>query len=151
MTYVLPVQAMIVAQVVADSPLGALIGDRIYDEKPDYVVAVDAQDDVADVTAASFPACIIIGPVFEEPWDMMNNGPEGSQINVDLLTYSRGAGSAECKQIAEALVNLFHRSQHSVSVGQMCWGWHESTSYDTAADGRTHFAISEFRFNVRAT
>ena len=151
MTYVLPVQAMIVAQVVADSALGPLIGDRIYDEKPDHVVAVDALDDVSDVTATAFPACIVIGPIFEEPFDMMGGGPEGSQINVDLITYSRGTGSVECKQIAEALVDLFHRSQHALSLGQMCWGWHENTSYDVRGDGRTYIAISEFRFNVRAT
>lgn len=145
---ILEVQEAIVTAIKADATLGALIADRIYDEVPDHVMAVDASDDVHALTAPAFDAFIVIQGVSAEPWDRIGTNNIGERIRFDLHAFSRGNGSVEVKQIGGALRDLLHRSELSLATQEMGWGQHLLTTYDVASDSRTWIAMSEFAFFV---
>lgn len=147
---VLAVQKAVVAAIVADAALGALIGDRIYDEAPDYVTAVAGLDDVHDVTYASFPALISIDISTVEPWDRIGDDNIGWIVGMTLYIFSRGNGSVEAKQIGSALSDLLHRSELSIDVNTMGWCEHLGTTYDVMGDFRTHVGIANYRFHTHS-
>ncbi len=86
----LALQKAIVAALVADTAVGALIGDRIYDATP---------------RDATFPY-LSIGQVNTADWSTGSEG--GAEHQVTLHAWSRERGKKECYAIAEAVEAALH-------------------------------------------
>lgn len=98
---VLEVQAAIVARLVADAGVHALVADRIYDRVSEGVTFPYIQ--IGDAVVLAFDA----------------QGLRGQEINVSLHAWSRKPGRVECRQIMAAIYIALHWHNLSLSSGAL--------------------------------
>jgi hypothetical protein len=93
----LAVQKAVFAALVADSAVGALIGDRIYDASP---------------RAAAFPY-VTLGDAASADWSTGTEG--GGEHTLTLHVWSREWGKSECYAIIEAIEDALHDAALTLS------------------------------------
>lgn len=95
-------QTVIYQTLVADAEVGALVGDRIYDGRPD---------------TATFP-CVTFGPIdsIEDDKSCITGRVETVQLDV----WSRDQGRMRpCKEICDAVKAALHRAELSMTVNAL--------------------------------
>jgi len=90
MTAALELQVAIVASLLADGDLGALVGDRIHDGAP---------------RAAAFPS-VTLGETGQADWS--SDGEAGGEVSLTLHVWSRAIGKREAWAILGHLMRLLH-------------------------------------------
>lgn len=124
----LEIQKAIVAAVVADGALGALIGDRIYDRVPDSAV----------------PPYVNFGVTFADVYDGQEF--DGTEVMVMLHTWSRDHGRVECEQIMDGLRALLHEQTLTLETKTFTLGRLADQRTMQDPDGVTTHGVQRFRF-----
>jgi hypothetical protein len=123
----LALQKAVVAALVADAAVGALIGDRIYDAPPR-----DAQ----------FPYLTIGGTRI---LDWSTGSDTGAEHRVTLDVWSRERGKRQCYQIMEAVEAALHDAALTLDDHALVNLRFESADVDRNRDGITYHAAMRFR------
>ncbi|BCP52826.1 hypothetical protein K32_14430 [Kaistia sp. 32K] len=94
----LELQAAVVAHLLADADLAALVGDRIHDSAP---------------RAAAFPS-VTFGETGQADWSSDNEA--GGEVRLSLHVWSRGVGKREAWTVIGHLMRLLHDAPLSLEA-----------------------------------
>lgn len=113
--------------LIADAPLSALIDGRVYTDVPQPPV---------------FPY-ISFGPILSEPWDASCAG--GSEMFVQIDTWSRKPGPAECLKIQAFIRDALHAASLGLSGHDHILMRVDSARYMRDRDNETHHGATRLR------
>jgi Protein of unknown function (DUF3168) len=123
----LALQKAAYAALVADAEVGALIGDRIYDQPP---------------RDAAFPYATI-GQTTVADWS--TGTEDGSEHRLTLHVWSRTGGQSECHAIAEAMRTALHGAALSFEDHALVNLRFETADTRRDPDGITFHGVMRFR------
>lgn len=123
-------QGAIVTRLKADSGVGALVGDKIYDRPP---------------SSPAFPYVTIRVP---QVIDEENTCSLDETVVVELHAWSRAPGFVECRRICGAIKTALRTSLITVSGFDASVQHQESTRYLDDPDGLTSHGIVTFQFET---
>jgi len=123
----LALQKAVVAALVADGAVGALIGDRVYDAPP---------------RDAAFPY-VTIGGTRVEDWS--TGTEDGAEIRLTLEVWSRERGKRECHEILETVEAALHQAALSLEDHALVNLRFEFADVDRERDGVTYHGVARFR------
>lgn len=123
----LELQKAVVAALVADAGVGALIGDRIYD---------------ATSRDPTFPY-LTVGQVNSADWS--TGSEDGAEHQMTLHAWSRERGKKECYAIAEAVATALHDAALALDGHALVNLRFEFAETRREPDGITYHAALRFR------
>lgn len=131
----LELQKAIVAAFRADTTIGALAGDRIYDLVPQPV---------------TFPY-VSFGPSQGEPYDGVNM--DGWECIIELHTWSRSGANnrVECQSIMAGIEALLHDQDLTLDAAHFVTGRMQSSRTFLDPDAITVRGLQRFRFVTGTT
>ena len=123
----LALQKAVVATLVADAGVGALVGDRIYDAPP---------------RDAAFPY-LTIGGLRVDDWS--TGSEDGAEHRVTLHVWSRERGKRECYEVLEAVEAALHDAALVLEDHALVNLRFAFAEVDRERDGVTYRATARFR------
>ena len=123
-------QGAIVTRLKADSGVGALVSDRIYDRPPNGPTFPYVTVEVTQVIDDENTCAVVKRPVFY------------------FHCWSRKPGRVEVQRIAGAVETAIRSSALTATGHQVSLQYQESTRYMTEDDGLTTHAIVTFEFET---
>lgn len=124
----LELQKAVIDALRADAAVGALVGDRIYDQAPQ----------------TQFEDHVSLGPSFGEPWDAQ--GMRGWRAVLTLDAWTRGVGRVACRRLMAAITAALHREPLILDAGTFVSG--RLTDQRTVDEdmGQTVHGVMRFEF-----
>ena len=119
----LEIQKAVVAALLADNGVSALVGPRVYDRPPANVVL----------------PYIRLESVVRAPFDAQDL--RGSDLVLRINTYSRAIGRVECRRILAAMNDALHFSNLSLDAGQSVYARVSGSRDFEDADGVTTVGV----------
>jgi hypothetical protein len=127
MSAALALQAAIVAALLDDSGMTALVGDRVYDAPP---------------RNATFPY-VMLGPASVTDWSTGTEG--GAEHDVTLTVWSRERGKRECHEIMAAVTAALHAAALTLDGHALVNFRFEGSETRRETDGITWRGTMHFR------
>jgi hypothetical protein len=128
----LALQGAVVGRLKADTAVGALVGDRIYDrvkEGPTFPYIAWGDDQVLDDSTDCH---------------------DDVEVFTTLHIWSRTVGRVEAKQIAQAVRASLHDQEFTLTDNALIVMMHDSTRILRDPDGLTSHAVIVFRSLIQA-